>query len=1240
MPGPWFAPRDDPEAWRAAHVDKGSLLEVRVCDQDGLPQGTALLEVGEKFPMTRTGQWLAGSVVAVSDEYLQWWLDDGPGAVSNRYFGFHLCAKQCSACKASKEDAALEFHVELVRELAVGDLTHCRPTWMESGAAARDLQWLLDKLSAEKTGPQAKEGEPSPDVAPPPGEMPPAWGQASLGGEPPKGLAAELKQLADDLRDGPSKAGKKGKRRKKAAEDERSGRGRVVGGEKPTPAEKALEKKRQRWLGKGEAASVSSASSPSEEPRVILPAGKDENKKKKKKKKSKKRRTLDLIVEGADRQAADLVAQRIKEGANLLESAESLAAAKQVTLEAKVRDATLKYGVPRQRKLPCVGPEAKPLLSALLHGLNFHYCCGWTKTICWPPPEKVTNRQLVAVAALRKSVGLPSEEESVGGLKEAEDILTSKTFDYDGLEVQRVSTLSAPLIIEAWPAVGEAAVANIEEFLEGDALDAVRCPQRFFKKGNDQPPRSKKAKVLASQEDWNTVVSAAFGHLIVNGAGAVKKLKMKDGVECEVQRFISNFIPINVKEIPQQGGAMLYLDSFDEIRVIDKACSEILEGTASEHHSAFKAACAESGLPLNAGKALVGAVHGGIQGGYLDGQKGTIGAGADRSRKLVLASLGLLMKAAWSEQDLRRWVGLATFVAVFRRPLFSIFQEVFPLIELARHGPVEPSPQVIDEVISFVLLLPLAFTSLRAHVHPEMSCTDASLSGGGAAVAKEAKLPPLAPEVIVDDETCSHCGGDWLWANGYQGYPCPASCGRSFCSIWCVEGHRKLSCRRKNLLVPTFAEFFAGPEYPLTNAVAMNKVAVKLPFDREVNSNDDFWTPSGKERLESMDLDPLVVAKHWGPERPLFVRERGRQVQLVDGRWVNGPPAVRDMKHLDGFPWLPNKVAFEVRRANQVARRSLRSLANAPAEHTLCSVEHPWYSYLWYFPEAVALANRPEIFTTRFSACCFGGQNVHWICLLHNSPRLHHALHKPECHGHRGLREYDAWVDAQGHVQVASIQAAGSSAQFCAAFAEALVAELADRAPLVPGKLDDKSLRWQLMVQLRGACNSLRSPAAAEQAVSAILPLAEELLLSPSDHLKRLLSRGHYRGTEVRLQAPDDDSTLRTVPYPAHLWRWRTTLSFAWSHEDHINTLEMAAALAEIRRRARQTESQGCRFFLVLDSQVVYHVLAKGRSSSKRLNRLARRVMAVQLMCGMQPLVLWTISGWNFADAPSRAHGA
>ena len=96
------------------------------------------------------------------------------------------------------------------------------------------------------------------------------------------------------------------------------------------------------------------------------------------------------------------------------------------------------------------------------------------------------------------------------------------------------------------------------------------------------------------------------------------------------------------------------------------------------------------------------------------------------------------------------------------------------------------------------------------------------------------------------------------------------------------------------------------------------------------------------------------------------------------------------------------------------------------------------------------------------------------------------------------------------------------------------------------------------------------------------------------------------------------------------------TLSFAWQNEDNITTLEMLAALAEIRCRARQLGTQRTRFFHVLDSQVVYHIMAKGRAHSKRLNRLARRMMAVQLGGQLQALALWTISAWNFADTVSR----
>ena len=36
--------------------------------------------------------------------------------------------------------------------------------------------------------------------------------------------------------------------------------------------------------------------------------------------------------------------------------------------------------------------------------------------------------------------------------------------------------------------------------------------------------------------------------------------------------------------------------------------------------------------------------------------------------------------------------------------------------------------------------------------------------------------------------------------------------------------------------------------------------------------------------------------------------------------------------------------------------------------------------------------------------------------------------------------------------------------------------------------------------------------------------------------------------------APGEPDNLKMAPYPAHLWRWRNTLSFAWQNEDNITT--------------------------------------------------------------------------------------
>lgn len=110
------------------------------------------------------------------------------------------------------------------------------------------------------------------------------------------------------------------------------------------------------------------------------------------------------------------------------------------------------------------------------------------------------------------------------------------------------------------------------------------------------------------------------------------------------------------------------------------------------------------------------------------------------------------------------------------------------------------------------------------------------------------------------------------------------------------------------------------------------------------------------------------------------------------------------------------------------------------------------------------------------------------------------------------------------------------------------------------------------------------------------------------------------------------------MPYPAMRWEWKTIMAFPWKQEAHINELELQAVVATAKHRGRSTAKFHRRWFQVLDSMVSRGALAKGRSSSKRLNRIIRRSTAQQLAQNGYLVPLWTISRWNFADKASRRH--
>ena len=160
-------------------------------------------------------------------------------------------------------------------------------------------------------------------------------------------------------------------------------------------------------------------------------------------------------------------------------------------------------------------------------------------------------------------------------------------------------------------------------------------------------------------------------------------------------------------------------------------------------------------------------------------------------------------------------------------------------------------------------------------------------------------------------------------------------------------------------------------------------------------------------------------------------------------------------------------------------------------------------------------------------------------------------------------------------------------------------------------------------------------------------PMAESLALKESfmvkgqekEHLATLLRQATNRGSDVR-SFLEVDGEMHEQPFFAMRWQWRTAMSYAWRQEAHFNELELLAVAVFLKRRARTRSKQHLRFFHVLDSMVSRGVLAKGRSSSRRLNSVARRCSAYMLAMDSYMFPLWTIIGWYLADKASRAHEA
>jgi hypothetical protein len=336
-----------------------------------------------------------------------------------------------------------------------------------------------------------------------------------------------------------------------------------------------------------------------------------------------------------------------------------------------------------------------------------------------------------------------------------------------------------------------------------------------------------------------------------------------------------------------------------------------------------------------------------------------------------------------------------------------------------------------------------------------------------------------------------------------------------------------------------------------------------------------------------------------------------------------------------GFHNVPVGMKVRLRHSNQMALKSLKALEDAPRSNLYESLEHPYNSWLWEFTLAKKLVDAGYLQSTG-SHCCFGGPREKWFEFRNNIPGVHRNICR-DCPGHQDLKPYKVTRDEEGNLVYDTAEEEQYPWALCRAYAKGLKEQFLEDGHF--GRIYHKHrVRW-FSEELKQSTDRLAEPqvnlATAEELArwEATLRRGEEEI-----HLRKLLTMASYRGTDIRayVNVEDDEVSRHEIPYPALSWRWKTLMAFAWDREAHINELELATVVALIKHRGRSSATFRKRWMLIVDYMVTRGALAKGRSPSRRLNRLLRRSAASLLATDSYVYPLWTISRWNFSDGASR----
>ena len=139
-------------------------------------------------------------------------------------------------------------------------------------------------------------------------------------------------------------------------------------------------------------------------------------------------------------------------------------------------------------------------------------------------------------------------------------------------------------------------------------------------------------------------------------------------------------------------------------------------------------------IPRNLKKSTSRQLRAEVQGAQVDGEEGVAYPRESKLMKYVAAALSLIGQDYVIQKQLQVVCGGLVYISMFRRPLLGCLNTVWVFIESFNrtdHSRQRFPDQCKAEIIRLVSLIPLARLDFRLPFHHQVTCSDASTTGGG-----------------------------------------------------------------------------------------------------------------------------------------------------------------------------------------------------------------------------------------------------------------------------------------------------------------------------------------------------------------------------------------------------------------------------------------------------------------------------------------------------------------------------